>query len=117
MSTWEDKMHLLLDGIVRSGNDELTVRCALQSIPDLIQLQIVHGPDVYRTPNGLVGIVIIAESHIAIHIEGNRFFSDIFTCREFNSNLVVSYLTSLFALEGLRQSCFPRGIEFLDRML
>lgn len=29
------------------------------------------------------GFVLIAESHVSIHIQGDRAFADIFSCREF----------------------------------
>lgn len=63
-------------------------------------------------PHGLSGVVVIAESHIAIHTWPERRYAaiDVFTC---NSRLMVDaaarYLAQAFAATCVRKTDFTRG--------
>lgn len=63
-------------------------------------------------PHGLSGVVVIAESHIAIHTWPERRYAaiDVFTC---NSRLMVDkaarFLANAFEAREVRKSDFTRG--------
>ncbi len=63
-------------------------------------------------PHGLSGVVVIAESHIAIHTWPERRYAaiDVFTC---NSRLMVDaaarFLAQAFAAGSVRKTDFTRG--------
>jgi hypothetical protein len=50
-------------------------------------LKVIMGP-VIDEPLG-IGFVVIAESHISVHVQGDRAFVDCFSCRRFNWGAVV----------------------------
>jgi S-adenosylmethionine decarboxylase proenzyme len=68
-------------------------------------------------PHGISGVVVIAESHIAIHTWHERRYAaiDVFTC---NSHLHVraamSFLTQQFEAADARSAFFTRGDHRLD---
>jgi S-adenosylmethionine decarboxylase proenzyme len=68
-------------------------------------------------PHGISGVVVIAESHIAIHTWPERRYAavDVFTC---NSSLHVraamAFLTEQFQARDVRCAFFTRGDHALD---
>lgn len=63
-------------------------------------------------PWGISGVVVIAESHLAIHIwPENRYAAvDVFTCGEnIRMDVVVAFLTREFRSKRAIQRCFARG--------
>ena len=58
-----------------------------------------------------VGFVIIAESHVSIHLKGDRAWADVFSCRRFEAEPILRILQKLFAgewvIEILRRDVTP----------
>jgi S-adenosylmethionine decarboxylase len=64
-------------------------------------------------PHGISGVVVIAESHIAIHSwpEHSCASVDIFTCSaEMNPEAAVSYLETAFKAEKIEMRKISRGV-------
>ena len=64
---------------------------------------------------GVSAIVIIAESHISIHTfpENDGFMSlDMFSCKEFNIDKVVSIVTKEFKPQMIEKNLVMRGTHF-----
>ena len=63
---------------------------------------------------GVSGIVLIAESHIAIHTypEKNYASFDAFSCKEFDANKVAKIVAQTFGAKTYERADFERGKHF-----
>jgi spermidine synthase len=63
-------------------------------------------------PHGISGVVMIGESHLAVHIWPERKFAaiDVFTCNSaLKTKAAAAYLTNMFAATCAKTLCFKRG--------
>ena len=90
--------HLLLElyGCNREKlNDELYLRCQLNSAAKLAKASVLNIVSNKFEPFGVTAIALLAESHLSIHTWPESQYSaiDIFTCgRNMNPNLASQYL-------------------------
>jgi S-adenosylmethionine decarboxylase len=90
-------LHLIIDGTLNRCIDKEVGRRILSELPGLIDMKILAGPyiaeGVPENP-GWTGFVIIDKSHIAIHAfsETNTISVDVFSCKTFDEEVVISYL-------------------------
>ena len=63
---------------------------------------------------GISGVVMIAESHISIHTfpDQDYVFMDIFSCRDFNADMAIKYLTEAFESKKYQKQILKRGMDF-----
>ena|SRR3989344_1709813 len=63
---------------------------------------------------GISGFVMIAESHISIHTfpDQDYVFMDIFSCRDFNADMAIKYLTEAFESKKYQKQILKRGMDF-----
>jgi len=68
---------------------------------------------------GISGFVMIAESHISIHTfpDQDYVFMDIFSCREFDAEMAVEYLTEAFESKKYHKNVLKRGIDFPRKLI
>lgn len=68
---------------------------------------------------GISGFVMIAESHISIHTfpDQDYVFMDIFSCKEFDAELVIKYLTRAFEATKFDQHILKRGVDFPQKFI
>jgi S-adenosylmethionine decarboxylase len=93
---------------------------ALNELPDLIGMTkmtlpyVVPWKDKGSEIPGVSGFVMIAESHISIHTfpEEDYLFIDIFSCREFNTDLTIKYFKELFGIKKMSLNVVKRGLDF-----
>lgn len=115
--------HLTLDGYGCSYDkltDQKLVYQFLDQCPDMIHMTKIMDPHVFeyhgKVPEdwGVSGFVIIAESHISIHTFPDRGYLslDIFSCKEFDHEQAVAYVTDLFDITRHEKNLFDRGLEF-----
>ena len=115
--------HLTLDGYGCSYarlTDLDAIYQFLDTCPDLIQMTKIMPPYVFKyhgkVPEdwGVSGFVLIAESHISIHTFPERGYlsMDIFSCKDFDSQQAVDYVTELFGIERHETNVLDRGLEF-----
>ena len=110
-------MHLLID-IERANPSTLTpenVRAFLMALPEAIGMKKLLGPLLETHGDMVVGIVVIAESHISVHANtGNgEVFIDVFSCREFDTGLAVGFARKTYG--GWASSrTLERGLEFMQ---
>jgi S-adenosylmethionine decarboxylase len=116
--------HLVVDGYSRAPQklvDHNLVYAFLDGMPDLIGMTKIMPPYIVSYPapagypvGGLSGFVLIAESHISIHTypENNFLLVDIFSCKNFNTDLAIAHIKGFFELEQYRSSLWDRGLEF-----
>ncbi len=115
--------HLMLDGYGcdRQWLEDLSlIYDFLSEYPNEISMTKIMTPYVFRyeakKPEdwGISGFVLIAESHISIHTfpEKNYLSLDIFSCKEFDSEIAISYVNKLFGVQKSEVKLLDRGLEF-----
>lgn len=116
-------MHLMLDGYGcdRERLEDISlIYNFLSEYPAQIGMTKIMPPYVFRydaeNPQdwGISGFVLIAESHISIHTfpEKNYLSLDIFSCKNFDSEQAISYVSNLFATQKSEVKLLDRGLEF-----
>ena len=115
--------HLMIDGY-NANPDKLAnpdlIRRVLDELPQQMEMTKVLPPFVYRHNDGqpglqgVTGVVIIAESHLAIHTFPNkRFISiDIFSCKPFDPGKALQGLADQFEMGRYETYLINRGKEF-----
>lgn len=96
------------------------VRRMLDELPNLIGMQKISEPSAFHyysekeDESGVSGVVIIAESHIAIHTYPKKQLvkTDIVSCRAFNTHLAEEYLKSSLQPKEIIRSILNRGKEY-----
>lgn len=93
----------------------------LNRLPDMMDMTKVMEPYVFDYQDatipedwGVSGIVIIAESHLAIHTFPEKGFVtiDIFSCKDFDANMAVSEIVKAYEPETWDEQLLMRGREF-----
>ncbi|HEX6797977.1 MAG TPA: adenosylmethionine decarboxylase [Ktedonobacterales bacterium] len=115
--------HLIIDGS-RCDTKKLANRTLVEQVlndyPAAIGMTKIGGPYMfeYQAPDpaysGVSGIVVIAESHIAIHTfpELDYFTMDIFSCKNFDHELAIEYIKNAFDVREMDRMLVQRGLSF-----
>lgn len=115
--------HLMIDGYQANAEklaDFELIRRILDELPKEMEMTKVLHPIVQRfggepgASSGVSGVVIIAESHIAIHtFPAQRFISvDIFSCKAFDLSKAVQRVVEEFEIGHHETHLINRGKEF-----
>jgi S-adenosylmethionine decarboxylase len=115
--------HLMIDGHHAEKSkleDKDFIHSVLEKLPlemDMHKVMPVHVMDVvgsHPEDSGITGVVIVAESHIAIHtFPEKRFVSlDVFSCKDFDTQKAVSSLVEAFQIGRFETHLINRGKEF-----
>ena len=115
--------HLIIDGSrcdTKKIADRTLVEQVLNDYPAAIGMTKIGGPYMfeYQAPDpaysGVSGIVVIAESHIAIHTfpELDYFTMDIFSCKNFDHELAIEYIKKAFDVREMDRMLVQRGLSF-----
>jgi len=115
--------HLIVDGSrcnTRKLADRILVEQVLNDYPSAIGMTKIGGPYMfeYQAPDpaysGVSGLVVIAESHIAIHTfpELDYFTMDIFSCKNFDHEKAIAYIKDAFDVEEMDRMLVQRGLSF-----
>ena len=94
-------------------DDIAWVRGALLRAAEIVGARVVNDCLHRFLPHGVSGVVVISESHIAIHTWPERRFVavDVFTCGAMSRfNDVVSFLKAEFAAAHAEAVMTPRGV-------
>ena len=113
---------------------ERELRRWLARMPKRIGMTKIRGPFVQTIPEGLVGICVIAESHLAVHLLYDRVetipepnvgmltlpapyaYVDIFSCRSFDTAHVIEVVRAELGMRIKQLQVVPRGLEYLTAM-
>ena len=117
-------MHLLIEAY-RGDNEILfgpasEIREYLYTLVDMAGMTPI-APDVIQdTPEGRTGFLILAESHVSIHVirDPSRAFIDLFTCAalpEGGRDQIVDYTREYFGFRMVCSKILDRGLETLNR--
>jgi len=115
--------HLIIDGSrcdTRKLADRILVEQILNDYPAAIGMTKIGGPYMfeYQAPDpaysGVSGLVVIAESHIAIHTfpELDYFTMDIFSCKNFDHETAIEYIRNAFDVKEMDRMLVQRGLSF-----
>ncbi|MEO7000395.1 MAG: adenosylmethionine decarboxylase [Ktedonobacterales bacterium] len=115
--------HLIIDGSrcnTQKLADRILVEQVLNDYPTAIGMTKIGGPYMfeYQAPDpaysGVSGLVVIAESHIAIHTfpELDYFTMDIFSCKNFDHELAIEYIKKAFDVQEMDRMLVQRGLSF-----
>ncbi len=115
--------HLIIDGSrcdTRKLADRILVEQVLNAYPDAIGMTKIGGPYMfeYQAPDpaysGVSGLVVIAESHIALHTfpELDYFTMDIFSCKNFDHEKAIAYIRDAFDVKEMDRMLVQRGLTF-----
>jgi S-adenosylmethionine decarboxylase len=115
--------HLILDGTrcdTRKLGDRILIEQLLSDYPAAIGMTKIGGPYMfeYQAPDpaysGVSGIVVIAESHIAIHTfpELDYFTMDIFSCKNFDHEKAIDYIKDALDVREMDRMLVQRGLSF-----
>ena len=115
----ENGLHVTIDGKEcnkKKLKDFCFIYKTLEKIPELLDMQIITRPYVIswldkgsRIP-GISGFVIIAESHVSIHTypETNKLFMDLFSCKAFDSELLINFVKKTFDIKIIKKNILKR---------
>ena len=86
------------------------VRKFLEEAVDIVDMHILSLPSVHFTDKDHIrGIILLAESHIAIHWDKPFLFLDVFSCKEMDIETTVLWITSEWQLTGGTYTIIKRG--------
>lgn len=93
--------------------DDLPTQIGMHKISAPQILPYAGKPDSFDK-GGISAFVLIAESHITVHtFKDQKYVTiDIFSCKEFNSDKAVEYLTKVFKPNKVEKQLIWRGREF-----
>ncbi len=115
--------HLIIDGSkcnTQKLADRILIEQLLNDYPRAIGMTKIGGPYMfeYQAPDpaysGVSGLVVIAESHIAIHTfpELDYFTMDIFSCRNFDHETAIAYIKDALEVKEMDRKLVQRGLSF-----
>lgn len=115
--------HLMIDGYHASSEklDDLDlIERVLEELPTQLGMTKLMAPHVRRyagttaQDGGVTGVVVIAESHIAIHTFPQRGFLsvDVFSCKDFDVQKALNSLIEHFEVGRYDTHFINRGKEF-----
>ena len=115
-------MHVIIDGYGGDPDqlaDENVVRVILDRYPEEMGMTKITQPTVIRYTGskpedwGVSGYVMIAESHISMHTfpERRLIWADIFSCKDFDSALILEDLKRRFSLREMSVQTLDRSLE------
>ena len=117
-------MHLMLDGYGCAKEplaDANILYNLLDKLPEKIGMTKMTKPYIVFTdgnnekdPGGWSGFVLIEESHISIHtfIKRKFFTFDLYSCKEFDTEIVIKDLKKLFKTSDVEFSVEERGKKY-----
>lgn len=108
-------LHLLVEGISNKGMPKsFYVTKFITNLIDSIGMALIFGP-VVRHPmdRPIAAIAILAESHVSLHwTPKGAVYLDIFSCKEFDIDSVVLWITAELELEEGVYRSVRRGWEY-----
>ena len=116
--------HLMLDLYgcrLEALADKGLVRRVFEELSRILKLKMVTEPAITYysgesgspSGEGVSGFVIVAESHLSIHTDLRTGFAsiDVYSCKEFDSEVVERYLIEVFGAERVERRFFLRGLK------
>ena len=117
-------MHLIIDGYIQNPEkitDTEFIYEFLNMYPEQINMTKVSTPHVSEynlQEQGISGFVLLAESHISIHVFPDQSYVsiDIFSCREFDALQAACRLEKQFGLSSVKTRTFNRPMPDIEQI-
>lgn len=89
---------------------ELASTC-LGALADALGLTAVQPPTAQRAERGIVAVVLLAESHAAIHtdVQAGMLFVDVFSCRSFDVEQALAVVRAHYGPTAVHHELTSRG--------
>ena len=102
--------HLLLDGIVAYMPNAGELHDILIDLAQALAVTVLEVTALW-SGEGLVGIMLIAESHVAMHLRELPLGSaiDVFSCKPFSIDTVLAFLDVHLGFKATNMICLDRG--------
>jgi S-adenosylmethionine/arginine decarboxylase-like enzyme len=84
--------HLMVDGITMMRFTENYLVNYLRDVVELVGMRVIMGPFVEGRGSAWSGWVVLAESHAAIHVHGDRCHVDLFSCQWFDVEVPLAFM-------------------------
>ena len=106
-------MQLLIDAIFNESLNIDQLRAWLEAAPVQLGFQAINPAIVIWHDPVLVGQILLAESHINVHLipHLHRGFIDIFTCGALDNDKILELLKE-FNFEDIKITIIERGLEY-----
>jgi S-adenosylmethionine/arginine decarboxylase-like enzyme len=107
--------HLMMEGVLPEDQRDLDwLYDFMKRLPPSIGMTPVTTPYVTKEGGWTDGVLLIAESHIALHVDAEgRYFFDLFSCRSFDVQPVLEEIRARgLAFDPATVSLTARGKEF-----
>lgn len=108
-------MHVLINGTLLDYNsiDVGRIKKWLEDMPDRISMTRISPVIVEHDSDSLKGIVLLAESHVSIHINNNgNCFVDVFSCKSISID-IIKFEVNTLGISILNCITLNRGLEYL----
>ena len=105
----EPGLHILFEGESNKLVTDLQVARFLEACPTRIGMTAISLPLIVTTESGCCGYVIIAESHISVHVRGLQVLGDIFSCKTFEVEPAMELARGLLGLGKISVDRLQRG--------
>jgi len=107
--------HLIINASAKAFPLASRLYGILMHLPNHLAMQRLGQPSVFVTPKSCMGLVVIAESHISVHMisDSDRVLAwiDVFSCKDFNASKVINYFTSELELSQVSSKVLIRCQE------
>ncbi|MEW6613955.1 MAG: S-adenosylmethionine decarboxylase [Thermodesulfobacteriota bacterium] len=109
--------HFTFDGVIKDISliEPERVRDFLNKCPDEIEMTKITLPSVYEIGGKVIGMVIIAESHISFHgnLNTGLINIDVFSCMFFSFKTAFDTAEKYFPCNRVKTNFIERGLEFV----
>lgn len=110
--------HLILEGKCPKNYhiDRSLLEYTVKELAQKIKMTPIHGPVSIQDDYFLSAILVIAESHIAVHFSKStrQIYLDIFSCKYFDLNYTIRFLNKHLLNNYSKIKLFKRGQGFYD---
>jgi len=102
--------HLLLDGTIAFMPNAGELHDILLDLAQVLAVTVV-AVEAHRWGDVLTGMMVIAESHVAMHLRERpaESYIDVFSCKRFDDWRVVNFVEVQLGFVTLRMQCLDRG--------
>lgn len=102
---------MMLDGTFTVRLTEEKVTRFLEGLIKAVNMTLVWGPYVHQGRNGLHGLAMWDESHVALHTAGPTAFAEVYSCKSFLTNWAKSYIVNNLGMTVQNESLIIRSME------
>ena len=100
--------HLMVDAFTRMSFTASYLEGFLRDVVELVGMQVIMGPFVEGRGSAWTGWVVLAESHAAIHVHGDRCHVDLFSCQRYDVEVPLAFICHRLKLSHIKSAVRER---------